>query len=117
MLNSNKSLVTSMGCILLGLALYTPTAFAGLNDDPPSLKVSYKDLDMSKQEGAEALYRRIKWAANRVCEESFHSAGPLRSAGGERKCVKRAIDNAVNEVNEPQLTALWKGQTRVASTR
>ena len=117
MLNSNKSFVTSVSCILLGLSLYAPAAFAGLNDDPPSLKVSYKELDVSKPAGAEELYRRIKRAANTVCDESFRSMGPLRSAGHEKKCIEKAIDNAVSDVNEPLLTALWQGQPRVASTR
>jgi UrcA family protein len=117
MLHSNKSFVTSVSCVLLGLALHAPAAFAGLSDDPPSIKVSYNELDLSKQAGAEELYRRIKRAAQTVCQESFRSMGPLRSAGYQKKCQQKAIDNAVNDVNRPLLSALWQRQTRVASTR
>ena len=117
MLNSNRSFVTGVSCLLLGLSLYAPAAFAGLSDDPPSLKVNYKELDLSKSAGAEALYRRIKRAASTVCAESFRTMGPLRSAGHEKECIEKAIDNAVSDVNEPLLTALWQGQPRVAANR
>jgi UrcA family protein len=117
MLNSKRSIVTSLSCVLLGMALHAPTAFAGLSDDPPSIKVSYNELDLSKQAGAQKLYQRIKRAANTVCEESFSSMGPLRSVRHQRECEQKAIDNAVADVNRPLLSALWKRQTRVASTR
>ncbi|HEU4627395.1 MAG TPA: UrcA family protein [Steroidobacteraceae bacterium] len=118
MLNSKKSFVTSVSCILFGLALHAPAAFAKLSDDPPSLKVSFKELDLSKQAGAEELYRRITRAANAVCREAFQSPSPAFPTRNEhQKCIEAAIDNAVSEVNQPLVSALSKRQTRVASTR
>lgn len=117
MLNSKRSWVTSVSCVLLGVALYTPTAFAGLSDDPPSIKVSYGELDLSNPAGAESLYRRIKQAARTVCAESARSSGPLRPYNGQKKCEETAIGNAVNDVNRPLVSALWQKQTRVASNR
>ena len=39
-------------------------------------KVSYSDLNVDKEEGAQALYRRLQRASKRVCGvESFNNAG------------------------------------------
>jgi UrcA family protein len=117
MLTSKKSLVTSVSCVLFGLALYTPAAFAGLSDDPPSIKVSYTDLDPSKPAGAEALYHRITRAARTVCAESFRTSIPYRRVSGQKQCEEKAIGNAVNDVNHPLVSALWEKQPRLAANR
>jgi UrcA family protein len=113
MLYSKKSFVTSVSCVLFGFALYAPAAFAGLEDDPPSIKVSYAELDLSKPAGAQTLYRRIKKAAQAVCAESFQGSGPVRPFG-QKQCEERAIERAVNEVNRPLLSSLWQKQPRFA---
>jgi UrcA family protein len=117
MLNSKKSWVSSVSCVLFGLALYTPAAFAGLRDDPPSINVSYSTLDLSKPAAAETLYRRIRQAARSVCAESYRGMGPLRPYSDKKKCEATAIGKAVSDVNHPLLSALWQKQTRLAANR
>jgi UrcA family protein len=53
------------------LALLASPALA---EEAPSVRVAYGDLDLSAPAGRQALDRRLRGAANRVC-------GPLPSAG------------------------------------
>lgn len=71
---------------------------------PPSQKVSYADLNISKPAGAAVLYRRIVKAAHQVCEDN--SVKGLASYQLINHCVDRAITQAVNDVGSPALSAL-----------
>lgn len=70
----------------------------------PSKKVSYKDLDISKPEGARVLYKRIAVAAHEVCE--MNQIKTLATIRGIERCTDRAIDKAVRDVGSPALSAL-----------
>ena len=52
---------------VLSLVLAAGQALAGSTDDPPTVTVSFADLDLSKPAGAETLYQRIQAAARTVC--------------------------------------------------
>ncbi len=68
--------------------------------------VTYADLDLGRDAGARALLVRITGAARRVCgpaPETHESAAPFK------KCVDRAVDHAVTEVNRPTVNALHGG--------
>ena len=116
MSNSNRSLVIAVSSVVIGLALHTSTAFAALSDNPPSLVVSYAELDLSKGAGAQELFRRIKRAATAVCREAFDQPR-LNESGPYAQCVETAIDGAVRKIDQPLVSALWKRETRVASAR
>lgn len=87
------------------IALCTLQATARASDDAlPSKKVSYADLDISKPAGAKVLYKRIAAAANQVCQSAgYKDLGAMQRVNG---CVDRAINNAVNDVGSPALSAL-----------
>ena len=87
------------------LTLGTLQAAARVADDnPPTQKVSYADLAISKPAGAKVLYSRIVAAANRVCAlDGYRSMGAMQHV---RICADRAIDNAVKDVDSPALSAL-----------
>ena len=63
----------------------------------PSKTVSFRDLDLSTTQGAQALYDRISGAAREVCAgvdlEAFDA------------CRARAIEDAVKFVGSPLLSA------------
>ena len=69
------------------------------SDAPVKYTVPFKDLDLSRIEGATALYGRLRHAARAACE-------PLLSVQHEkyRACVGRAIADAVARVNRPLLS-------------
>jgi UrcA family protein len=62
------------------------------------------DLDSSTAAGAQALYQRITRVAWQVCDQG----GPVNLATGvaEAGCRRKAIDDAVRQLDKPQLTAL-----------
>ena len=63
-------------------------------------KVSYSDLNVDKEAGAHALYRRLQLASKRVCG--------VESARQQR-CYKDALDDAVAKINNATLTEIHEG--------
>lgn len=82
----------------------------------PSRTVKYDDLNLATPAGAQALYRRIRDAAVKVCRDL--SPGGNAAAGIERgKCVHVLVDVAVNEINSPLLTVLHQKQQPEVTAR
>ena len=89
--------------LILGVVGATPA----LAQDPSSVKVSYRDLNLSTISGAQTLYGRIKTAARSMCgyegrnmfDQSYWNA-----------CYRGAIADAVAKVNSPLLTAVHTGR-------
>jgi UrcA family protein len=80
--------------------------------DPSGLRsetVNYRDLNLSTIEGATALYRRIRHAANSVCDEP--GAGVTRYQEW-KSCYQAAIADAVAKVNSPLLTSVHGGKNK-----
>jgi UrcA family protein len=95
---------TSVAC-LLGAA----QASAGPTADSHSVTVNYRDLNLSTIEGATTLYQRLRGAARAVCdgpETGVHAYQEWRS------CYQAAIADAVSKVNNPLLTALYRGPNK-----
>jgi UrcA family protein len=80
--------------------------------DPRSEKVSYRDLDLSTLEGAQALYTRIKTAARHVCA---YEGRDISGQAFSKACYQGAITDAVAKVNNPLLTAVHTGRPVDAS--
>src|SRR5262245_29379059 len=65
--------------------------------DVPTKTVSFRDLDLSTSQGAQALYDRIETAAREVCRGTDFAEFDA--------CRARATDDAVNHVGSPLLSA------------
>jgi UrcA family protein len=93
--------------LVSGLAL---PAQADEASSEPSIKVKFRDLDLSKPEGAAALYQRIERSARLVCTDSSspYDAGRVETF---KRCYEGAIQDAVASINQPQLTALHRAKT------
>jgi len=73
-------------------------------------KVTYSDLDVDKDAGAEVLYRRLQQASKRVCGvESIKSAGGIRQISRQQECYRSTLDRAVAKVNNATLTSIHEG--------
>jgi UrcA family protein len=72
-----------------------------------SLSVKYSDLDPSSPAGAAELYHRINVAAVSACSYFW-----FKSDKAEARCVRDAIANAVTNVNEPALFAIYNAANR-----
>ena len=75
--------------------------------DTHSVTVSFRDLDLSTQQGARTLYGRIQSAARQVCG---HAGADLIEQSIWRSCYRNTVSDAVGKVNNPLLTAVHSGR-------
>jgi UrcA family protein len=102
--------------MLIGVALLCTGALAGgraVADDAhsdfatvKSIRIPYHRDSLEQPKAAELLYRQIRFAARRVCNEP--EGGPLTDRVRFEQCYNTAVDNAVESVNATALTALHR---------
>ncbi len=80
---------------------------AGTDTNSESQLVTFADLKISSAAGATELYARINAAAVSVCSYFW-----FKSDADEARCIGGAIANAVAEVNEPALVAVYNLKNR-----
>ena len=72
-----------------------------------SVKVSYADLNLEKQEGAKALYRRLQHASKKACGfRGLNVLGSVRSVTVSRRCMRETLSAAVEKVDNELVTQL-----------
>ena len=109
-----RSAVTlALATTLVGLS---PAAFAdrvGQLEGSPKIVVNYDELDISNPQGLELLYTRIANAAMSVCGyDRLHKE--LSRQRRPAACYQSAVDDAIRQVNQPQLTALHRTKSKAA---
>ena len=67
-------------------------------DEIPTMTVKYGDLDLSRPEGAKALYGRLNHAAQSVCSSL---AGERNLVAKHDACISKAVRDAVAHVDSP----------------
>jgi UrcA family protein len=92
-------------------ALATAPAAAAEPVVRSSVRVSYADLDLSREAGARALLERIEAASQRVCGPR-PSPRNLKINIHYRACYRDAVSQAVAEVESPLLSALLDAPPR-----
>lgn len=112
----NRQTTKNTLCIaLLSTALTLPAiSNASVNDnksvnESATLKIS--DLDLSQEKGVATLYERLKSTANKVCgSKDAHVTGSRVESSKFRRdykrCYARALNGAVNSVNNARLTEM-----------
>jgi UrcA family protein len=97
----------------VGLAIATAMALAGMvvstanaNEQVRTETVKFDDLNVDTPSGAQALYTRIHWAAQRVCSET----DPIQQLAA-KACVRKAEARAIEKLSLPQLTAFYQMKT------
>lgn len=92
------------------MALTASFAHASTPDaDVKSVEVSYADLNLSTDQGAQALHQRIVYAARQVCP--IYSNRDTTQLARNRQCVADAVARAMNDVG-PKLAAVRSAQVR-----
>ena len=95
------------GLAFAALVCVLGTAPAGASPSEPSVRVSYRDLDLSSLAGATTLYQRIQGAAKQVCGRA---GADLVEQMAWKACYRHATADAVRQVNSPLLTAVHAGR-------
>ena len=105
-----KSLLATIVVVALG----TPAiASAGNTNEVEdvAIRVSYADLNIENERGAQSLYRRLKQASKQACD--FHgglfSAGSLNRLAETRRCYNEALSAAVELIDNELGTNLHNG--------
>ena len=73
-----------------------------------SQTVSYSDLDLSTDSGAQTALKRIKSASRNVCSPHSHGKRTLRSTTDYNECVQQATADAVQNLNAPKVSYAYK---------
>jgi UrcA family protein len=105
-LSTGSILRRSVLTLLTGAALSIGYAHAETNE-LRQVRVQYSELDLSREAGASALYRRLERAAAKVCEERPW----MRSKQIDKECYQRALTSAVVEINSPLVSQIHGMQT------
>ena len=93
------ALAALAACVSLGSAqAASPTATRAVN-------VSFGDLNLSTDQGTNALYARLTAAAREVCGAYGVDIRNLQDYAAARSCQEQAIAKAVHELHVPQLAA------------
>jgi UrcA family protein len=85
---------------VVALAAYCASTASAEEQNPPSMRVRYDDLNLSAAPGVEALKRRVLHAAMRVCGEQY--AGDAFAVQLQHTCARRASERALAQIKWPQ---------------
>lgn len=81
----------------------------------PQVTVSYSDLDLSRPTDARVLYARLRSAARSVCQPAPREE--LARHRAWEQCYSAALEGAVNQINAPQVLALYRADPNNAMGR
>jgi UrcA family protein len=93
---------------IIGLGLGAQLTYAASPPDVHFAEVHFSDLDLTRSEGASALYERLHAAAKSVCASL--DARDVASQMRFKDCVQTAIGSAVVKIDRPVLTAYYKAR-------
>ncbi len=72
--------------------------------------VSYADLNLENEEGVWVLYRRLQRTSTEVCGvTSLRSSGSLRFLSKAQQCYRESLSNAVDKIDNEDLTRIHAG--------
>ena len=75
--------------------------------DIASIRVSYADLNLNQAEEAATLYGRLRRAAAQICDDFTRKS--LNDMVVAKECKEFALDRAIQEVGNQQLTTIHQG--------
>jgi len=105
-----SKLLSSLLTTIIVVALGAPTiAFADAKSGLKgvSVKVSYADLNLEKQGGAKALYRRLQQASKQACDvRGLNVEGSLKQTSGAQQCYREALSVAVEKIDSELVTQI-----------
>lgn len=104
-----KVVVTSVAVFAFGFPAIA-AAYDSSDLKRKSEKISYADLNVTKDADAQQLYRRLQKASKRVCGvESLQVARSIRAVSSAKRCYRSALDSAVAKVDNDTLSKIHEG--------
>ena len=105
-MNSNsKKIISALALVVSLTGAMSASAMVSRTDQSES--VTFSDLDLSKKDGQEVLYRRLKNTAAQVCDsKSVRYSRSLSHMAQSKACYKKSLDSAVAKVASPALSKL-----------
>ena len=97
-------------CGVVGAAGIGAVSAATPDDESPSIAVKYHSQDVSTEDGARVLYRKIVRAAEEVCPSN--SASPFLPSPAVAECRAQSIARAVFKINSPSLVAVYNASAK-----
>jgi UrcA family protein len=98
-----RTLIAAAAVAASAFALSAP-AYA---DTAPTARVSYADLDLSRESDAQAMYARLQQAARDVCAPVGHGRRGLAARAAVRECRADVVAQSVSSLNAPLVTAFF----------
>lgn len=82
----------------------------------PQVVVHYSDLNLSSQDGAQALITRLNRAADKVCGGMPDRHQPYRISL-YHACTQQAVETAVTNVDSPVVSAMYGDTHRLIASK
>ena len=83
---------------------------AGTANDAPAVTVKYSQESLATDDGVSILYRRIRFAATKVCPDG--PIGDLEAQYRVAQCRDQAVAVAIRQIGNSQLAALHAKQSK-----
>jgi UrcA family protein len=99
---------------MLAIALVStaPAGIASARPDDATVKLSVQGVDFSDPRQVKAFYEHVRVAARAACSSDSLTPWGVRE---DRECRAQFVDEAVNQVNAPLLTAMNAPESRKPS--
>jgi len=111
-----KSLVATFVVIVLSGPAVVQAAGTISYIEVGQASVSYADLDLESEESVRVLYRRLKRASKELCSDaptkiagSLPNIYQLSNGVENRQCYREALSNAVDKIDNEDLTRIHAG--------
>jgi UrcA family protein len=95
---------TNLICLAFALASFAAPAVAGESDAAlEAVRVSYRDLDLTKAHDSAVMMDRLREAALQACGASRSSFIEFRRVTGHSACYRESLARAVADLHAPLL--------------
>jgi UrcA family protein len=81
-----------------------------------TVATSIAGLDLSTPDGAKTLLSRLRHAANIACGDQPDRWEGLEALQAYKVCLRKSMDDAVDQVHAPLVTALYRGHDEATAS-
>jgi UrcA family protein len=99
-----QSAASVIAMVTIACAVISGSAAATEPGNGLTRAVAYGDLNLASEQGAKALYGRLRFAAQQVCASLENP--DLSQQKVRQNCVDSALESAVSKINNPLVSAL-----------